>query len=175
VADGTIDMIATDHAPHSHDEKHRDDIWTADCGFTGVQTQMPLMLSQVVSGRMTITHYVKMTSLAPAKAFGLYPRKGALLPGSDADIVIVDLDRETVVDSADLQSKGNSTPFQGWVAQGAPIHTLVRGRFVMRDGQLCTDAKGHGRNIRRVQQMPAPTPQNTHTTTAAILAKAPQR
>ncbi|NKJ44407.1 allantoinase AllB [Novosphingobium sp. SG720] len=175
VADGTIDMIATDHAPHSHDEKHRDDIWTADCGFTGVQTQMPLMLSQVVSGRMTITQYVKMTSLAPAKAFGLYPRKGALLPGSDADIVIVDLDRETVVDSADLQSKGNSTPFQGWVARGAPIHTLVRGRFVMRDGQLCTDAKGHGRNIRRVQQMPAPTPQNTHTTTAAILAKAPQR
>jgi dihydroorotase len=66
VADG-VDMIATDHAPHSHDEKHRDDIWTADCGFTGVQTQMPLMLSQVVSGRMTITQYVKMTSLAPPR------------------------------------------------------------------------------------------------------------
>ncbi|WP_245638348.1 allantoinase AllB [Croceicoccus bisphenolivorans] len=173
VADGTIDMIATDHAPHSHDEKHRDDIWTADCGFTGVQTQMPLMLSQVVAGRMSITQYVRMTSLAPAKAFGLYPRKGALLPGSDADIVIIDMDRETIVEPGDLQSKGNSTPFEGWTAKGAPIHTLVRGRFVMRDGKLCTEAKGHGLNVRRIQQMPTPTPCNTHTTTAAILAKAP--
>jgi len=88
--------------------------------------------------------------------------------------VIVDLERETVLDSADLKSKGNSTPFQGWVAKGAPIHTLVRGRFVMRDGQLCTEAKGHGLNIRRVQQMPTPTPQNIETTTAAILQKAPR-
>jgi dihydroorotase len=171
IADGTIDMIATDHAPHSYEEKHRDDIWKADCGFTGVQTQMPLMLTQVTNGRMTLMHYVRMTSLAPAKAFGLYPRKGALLPGSDADIVVVDLDKPMTVEPSALQSKGSSTPFEGYETRGAPIHTLVRGRFVMRDGQLVTEAKGHGLNVRRVQQMPAPTPKNTETTTRAILQK----
>lgn len=171
VADGTIDMIATDHAPHSFDEKHKDDIWQADCGFTGVQTQMPLMLTQVTRGRMSLMHYVRMTSLAPAKAFGLYPRKGALLPGSDADIVVVDLDRALTVDPADLKSKGSSTPFAGYETRGAPVHTLVRGRFVMRDGALVTAAKGHGLNVRRIQQMPTPTPRHTETTTRAILAK----
>jgi dihydroorotase len=171
VRDRTIDMIATDHAPHSHDEKHRDDIWAADCGFTGVETQMPLMLTQVIDGRLGLTDYVRLTSYAPANAFGLYPRKGALLPGSDADIVIVDLGHEHRVDSATLQSKGSSTPFHDYPMRGAPIHTLVRGRFVMRDRKLMTDAKGHGLNVRRVQQMPTPTPRNVETTTAAIVSK----
>lgn len=171
VQDGTIDMIATDHAPHAHDEKHRDDIWTADCGFTGVETQMPLMLTQVAAGRISLSDYVRMTSLAPAKAFGLYPRKGALLPGSDADIVIIDPDYEASVDSARLQSKGSSTPFHAHAVRGAPVHTLVRGRFVMRDRALVDEAKGHGKNIRRVQQMPTAVPRNVDTTTAAITAR----
>jgi len=171
VADGTIDMIATDHAPHSHAEKHTDDIWKADCGFTGVQTQMPLMLTQVTAGRMSLTQYVRMTSLAPAKAFGLYPRKGALLPGSDADIVVVDMEKVVTVDPSALQSKGSSTPFDGYETKGAPVHTLVRGRFVMRDGALVTEAKGHGLNVRRIQQMPEAKPTNTHTTTRAILER----
>ncbi len=171
VRDRTIDMIATDHAPHSHEEKHRDDIWTADCGFTGVETQMPLMLTQVIDGRLSLTDYVRMTSYAPANAFGLYPRKGALLPGSDADIVVVDLNQEHRVDSAVLQSKGSSTPFHDHPVRGAPIHTLVRGRFVMRDRKLVTEAKGHGLNVRRVQQMLPATPRNVETTTAAIVSK----
>jgi dihydroorotase len=74
VQDGTIDMIATDHAPHSHAEKHNEDIWCADCGFTGVETQMPLMLTQVRNGRLSLNDYVRMTSTAPARAFGLFPR-----------------------------------------------------------------------------------------------------
>ena len=169
--DGTIDMIATDHAPHSHEEKHREDIWSADCGFTGVETQMPLMLTQVAAGRLSLTDYVRLTSLAPAKAFGLYPRKGALLPGSDADLVVIDMSHIASLDSALLQSKGASTPFHAHEITGAPIHTLVRGRFVMRDRALVTDAKGHGRNVRRVQQMPPARPQNVETTTAAITTK----
>ncbi len=175
IADGTIDMIATDHAPHSFEEKHKDNIWKADCGFTGAQTQMPLMLTQVTNGRMTLCQYVRMTSLAPAKAFGLYPRKGALLPGSDADIVVVDLEKKAKIDAALLKSKGSSTPFDGYETKGAPIHTLVRGRFVMRDGELVTEAKGHGLNVRRIQQMPTPKPKNTHTTTRAILEKRGKR
>jgi dihydroorotase len=173
VRDRTIDMIATDHAPHSHAEKHKDDIWGADCGFTGVETQMPLMLTQVVAGRMTLNDYVRMTSTAPAQAFGLYPRKGALLPGSDADLVVIDMAREEMVDSGVLQSKGSSTPFHETKVTGVPIHTLVRGRFVMKDRVLQTEAMGHGLNVRRVQQMPTPRPLHTDTTTAAITAFKP--
>ena len=169
VRDRTIDMIATDHAPHSTSEKHNDDIWRADCGFSGVETQMPLMLSQVVAGRMTLNDYVRMTSTAPAWAFGLYPRKGALLPGSDADLVVVDLDREHTIASATLQTKGPSTPFDGTRVKGVPIHTLVRGRFVMKNCRLMTEARGHGRSVRRIQQMPEPRPKNLEHTTAAII------
>jgi len=175
VRDGTIDMIATDHAPHSHEEKHRDDIWRADCGFTGVETQMPLMLTQVLAGRLTLNDYVRMTSTAPARAFGLYPRKGALLPGSDADIVVVDLEREESVDAGVLQSKGSSTPFDKVVVKGVPIHTLVRGRFVMKDRALVTAAKGTGLSVRRIQQMPPATPRNVEHTTAAIIKGGPAR
>jgi dihydroorotase len=174
VQDRTIDMIATDHAPHSAKEKHNDDIWCADCGFTGVETQMPLMLTQVRAGRMTLNDYVRMTSTAPARAFGLYPRKGALLPGSDADLVIIDLDHEEVVDSGVLQSKGPSTPFDRTKVTGVPIHTLVRGRFVMKDRQLVKEAKGHGLNVRRIQKMPPPAPKNLEHTTAAIIAAKPR-
>lgn len=175
VRDRTIDMIATDHAPHSAAEKHNDDIWCADCGFTGVETQMPLMLTQVSAGRMTLNDYVRMTSTAPALAFGLYPRKGALLPGSDADLVVIDMDRPETVDSARLQSKSPSTPFDKAEVTGMPIHTLVRGRFVMKDRTLMTDARGHGLSVRRIQQMPTPTPKNLEHTTAAILAVKPSR
>jgi dihydroorotase len=175
VQDGTIDMIATDHAPHSPTEKHNHDIWSADCGFTGVETQMPLMLTQVQAGRLSLNDYVRMTSTAPARAFGLYPRKGALVPGADADIVVVDLDREETVDSDRLQSLGPSTPFDHTPVKGVPVHTLVRGRFVMKDRALVKEAKGHGLNVRRIQQMPTPTPRNLEHTTAAIIAANPRK
>jgi dihydroorotase len=134
---------------------------------------MPLMLTQVQAGRMTLNDYVRMTSTAPARAFGLFPRKGALIPGADADIVVIDLDREEIVDSGMLQSKGPSTPFDQAKVKGVPIHTLVRGRFVMRDRALVTEAKGHGLSVRRIQQMDTPAPQHLDQTTAAILAAKP--
>lgn len=168
VQDRTIDMIATDHAPHAAHEKHKDDIWTTDCGFCGVETQMPLMLTQVRAGRLTLNDYVRMTATAPATAFGLYPFKGVLQPGSDADIVIIDLEREEVVDSSHLQSLGSSTPFDEATVKGVPVHTLVRGRFVMKDRKLMTDAVGHGQSVRRIQQMQPPCPRNVDQTTAAI-------
>jgi len=171
IADRTIDMIATDHAPHLADEKHRDDIWCADCGFTGVETQMPLMLTQVQKGRLTLNDYVRLTSTAPAHAFGLYPLKGALLPGSDADIVVVDMEYQGAVDETVLQSIGNSTPFHEYPVTGMPIHTLVRGRFVMKNRELVHEAKGHGQSVRRIQKMPRPTPRNVEHTTAAITGK----
>src|SRR5712671_2853613 len=160
IADGTIDVIATDHAPHSPEEKTRNDIWTVDCGFPGVETQMPLMLTEVNSGRFSISDYVRWSTTNPAKIWGLYPRKGAIAPGSDADIAIVDLAREWSIDDAKLQSLSKITPFHGRRVKGLPIHTLVRGRFVMKDRQLVSGTRGWGRSVHAIQNMPPPRIQN---------------
>jgi dihydroorotase len=166
--DGTIDMIATDHAPHIPAEKLRNDIWTVDCGFPGVETQMPLMLTQVRAGRLSLSDYVRLTSTKPAKAFGLYPAKGALLPGSDADITLVDLNREDTIAAAQFQSRSKITPFEGMKVTGVPMHTLVRGRFVMKDRQIVGETRGWGRSVRRIQRMPPPQPKNSDQTLVAV-------
>ncbi|MEM7567776.1 MAG: dihydroorotase family protein, partial [Pseudomonadota bacterium] len=167
LADGTLDMIATDHAPHTRAEKTRNDIWAADCGFPGVETQMPLMLTQVARGRLSLADYVRLSSAAPARAFGLHPRKGALAPGSDADIAIVDLKRQETIRAEGLHSRGKITPFEAHETLGAPVHTLVRGRFVMRNRCLVEDTRGWGQSVTRVQTMPQPQPAHTDQTLAA--------
>src|SRR5258706_7424500 len=104
LADGTVDIIATDHAPHSREEKTRNDMFTVDCGFAGVETQMPLMLTEVNAGRFSISDYVRWSAANVAKLWGLYPRKGVIQPGADADITVVDLVHEWSIDDAKLQS-----------------------------------------------------------------------
>src|SRR6195256_1507902 len=172
LADGTIDMIATDHAPHSPEEKTRNDIWSVDCGFPGVETQMPLMLTEVANGRYSICDYVRWSAANPAKIWGLYPRKGVIAPGSDADIAIVDLGRAWTIDDAKIQSRAKISPWHGRGVKGLPIHTLVRGRFVMRDRTLVATARGWGRSVHRIQEMPASALRNTDQTMQAIVAGA---
>ena len=125
------------------------------------------MLTEVAAGRLPIGQYVRATSAAPARAFGLYPRKGLLAPGADADIAVVDLDKPGQVSGRRLQSRSRITPFEGRATRGAPVMTLVRGRVVMRDGVVVGEA-GWGRPIR--PQMPPPAPRNLDRTTAAITA-----
>jgi dihydroorotase len=168
--DGTVDMIATDHAPHAPDEKTRADIWTVDCGFPGVETQMPLMLTEINRGRATLQDYVRWSAEAPAKIWGLYPRKGTLTVGSDADIAIVDLNRRWTIDDANIQSRSKISPWQGREATALPIHTIVRGRFVMKDRILQEDARGWGRSVHAIQQMPPAEPRNADSTMTAITA-----
>jgi dihydroorotase len=128
------------------------------------------MLSAVARGEIMITDYVRLSSAAPARAFGLYPRKVALLPGADADLALVDLKARSQVDQAMLHSThARVTPFHGHALHGVPVHTLVRGRFVMRDRDLVADARGLGQSVKRVQQMAVPAPRNTEHTMAAIL------
>jgi dihydroorotase len=170
LADGTIDIIATDHAPHSREEKLRKDVFTVDAGLPGVETQMPLMLTEVAAGRFPITDYVRWSAENPAKAWGLFPTKGALIPGADADIAIVDLARHWTIDDAAMQSISCCSPWHGRAVQGLPVHTLVRGRFAMKDRALQADARGWGRSIHTVQKMPVPRPANTDQTLAAALA-----
>ncbi|HEV3501299.1 MAG TPA: allantoinase AllB [Bradyrhizobium sp.] len=166
--DGTIDMIATDHAPHTPEEKTRNDIWTVDCGFPGVETQMPLMLTEINRGRATIQDYVRWSAEAPAKIWGLYPRKGALTVGSDADVAIVDLNRRWTIDDALIQSRSKISPWHGRQATALPVHTIVRGRFVMKDRILREHARGTGRSVHGIQQMPKATPRNTDATMTFI-------
>jgi dihydroorotase len=169
LADGTIDLIATDHAPHTPEEKTRNDIWAVDCGFPGVETQMPLMLTEVNNGRMSICDYVRKSSFNPAKIFGLFPRKGAIQVGADADLAIVDMARSQTLDDAALHSRSKITPFNGRAIQGLPLHTLVRGRFIMKDRQLRAGVKGWGRSVHAIQHMPSPRPRNAELTMQAIV------
>lgn len=167
---GVVDMIATDHAPHTPEEKRNDVIWNADCGFPGVETQMPLMLSEVAAGRMTLEHYVRISSANPARAFGLYPMKGRIAVGAHADIAVLDLAREETVQAARLHSRGKITPFEGRKTIGAPVHTLVRGGFVQRDRKLAPGMAGHGKQVTGIQSMPAATPRNTEMSLAHLLS-----
>jgi dihydroorotase len=170
LADGVVDMIATDHAPHTPEEKTRNDIWTVDCGFPGVETQMPLMLTEVNRGRMSICDYVRWSAANPAKVWGLYPCKGVLQVGADADIAIVDLARSSVVEDAKLQSRSKITPWNGRPMKGLPIHTLVRGRWVMKDRALVDGTQGWGRSVHAIQHMPRPRPNNVEQAMEAIVS-----
>ena len=152
--DGTIDLIATDHAPHTPEEKVRNDIWTVDCGFPGVETQMPLMLTEVNGGRLSICDYVRMSAFNPAHIWGLFPHKGAIQPGSDADVVVIDLGRQHTIDDSELHSRSKISPWNGRRVKGLPIHTLVRGHFVVRDRSLVAQTRGWGRSVHAIQMMP---------------------
>jgi dihydroorotase len=171
LADGTIDLIATDHAPHTPEEKTRNDIWAVDAGFPGVETQMPLMLTEVNRGRMSICDYVRLSSFNPARLWGLYPRKGAIQLGSDADLAIVDLSRNHTLDDSAMHSRSKISPFNGRRVQGLPLHTLVRGRFVMKDRVLVDGMQGWGRSVQNIQRMPPPAPRNTDLTMQAIVER----
>ena len=169
--DGTIGMIATDHAPHNPEEKRHPDIWEAGAGFPGVETQMPLMLSAVAEGRLTLEHYVRISSYNPAKSFGLLPYKGQIAIGAHADLALVDLAAEDVIDQAKLHSlRARITPFHGVKVKGLPLHTLLRGKFVMRNRRLVNDSYGFGRSVHLVQKMPKPAPQRVGQSLAALLA-----
>lgn len=140
---GYVDMLATDHSPHTMEEKGTDAtgkllkpaIWDCISGFCGVETAVPLILTEVNKGRMTLNQYVKVASENPARVWQIYPKKGAIRLGSDADVTIVDMDREGVIDGSRLHSKNKPTPWHGWKVKGIPVCTIVRGHVQMRDGE----------------------------------------
>jgi len=133
---GAVTAIATDHSPHTREEKIKDNIWDAIPGFCGVETNVPLLLTEVNKGRLTLNQYVKVASEGPARAFDMYPQKGSLQIGTDADLTIVDMNKEGVVKTEHLHSKSQVTPFDGFKTTGAPVATIVRGSIVMRDGRV---------------------------------------
>lgn len=133
--DGTIDMIATDHAPHEDGVKGLDWLQAAG-GMIGVETMLPLLLREVGKGRLTLNELVCWTSAAPARVFRLDRRKGDLVPGLDGDVVVVDPDVEWTVKEGSLHSKSANTALTGAKLRGKVVHTVVRGQVVVEDGQL---------------------------------------
>jgi allantoinase len=148
--DGEIDCIASDHSPCPPEDKERgrDDIWRAWGGIAGVQTLLPVLLTEgVLRRRLSLTRLARLTSANPARLFGLYPRKGALRIGADADLVLVDLEREWTLTAEQLLTRWPVSPFVGRAFRGWVVATLVRGVVVYRDGQVLAQP-GHGRLVR---------------------------
>ncbi len=134
--DGTIDMIATDHSPHTLKEKSAKSIWDTIPGFPGVETNVPLILTQVNKGKLTLNDYVRLQSENPAKVWQMYPKKGSLSIGTDGDVTIVDMKKTGVLRAKNLHSKNKLTPFDGWKVKGMPVYTIVRGNVVMENGKI---------------------------------------
>ena len=138
--DGVIDFIATDHAPHTLAEKAQDYPNTPS-GMPGVETSLPLMLTQAVQGRCTVAQVANWMSAAVAKAYKI-PNKGKIAPGFDADLVLVDLDNYRLVVREEMVTKCGWSPFEGWSLTGWPIVTVVGGKVVFEKGKLDTTVRG---------------------------------
>ena len=136
VNDGTISALGSDHAPHTTEEKTKDDVWSAASGMIAVQTFLPLMLDAALRGKMPLTKIPELMAENPAKLFGVYPRKGAIAVGSDGDLVVVDLNAETVIEKENLYAKHPLTPFEGWRLKGKIAYTILRGMVIAKDGKV---------------------------------------
>ncbi len=147
-----VDNIGTDHCPFPRAMKEAgvEDIHKAPFGIPGVETTGRIMLQAVSEGVLTLNQLVRICCESPARLFHLYPRKGCIQVGADADLIIVDMDREETLRDEDIVSKCGWTPYNGWKVKGAPVMTLVRGNVVMEEGRVSNEA-GLGRPVERVE------------------------
>ena len=137
--DGTVDIVTSEHAPGTRAEKELgwEDIWKAWGGVPAIETMLPVLLSEGVSKhRLSLEALQRTCCENPARIFGLYPRKGVIRPGSDADLVIIDLKLKRRVKAENLHQKVDWTPYEGWVLKGWPILTMRRGQVAFRDQEL---------------------------------------
>jgi dihydroorotase len=149
--DGTVDIMATDHAPHLREEKEPGwtDGWKAHTGTPSEQFYLSLLLSDVAANKLSYERLADATATRPARLFGLYPRKGALRVGSDADIVLVDPAKKHVITDDEVLSKSGWTPYSGRQVQGQPIYTFLRGTPTLDDGKIAV-REGSGRQAKVV-------------------------
>jgi allantoinase len=139
---GHIDCVATDHAPHSLKEQRRSNVWEGVGGFIGVETLLPLLLDSVAKGQISLELMVQVSSENPAKIYDLYPRKGSLEVGADADFVLVDLGASYPLKDSEFHSKHPISPYDGWKVRGRPLSTYLRGHCVFGEGQVVSPPSG---------------------------------
>lgn len=150
IQQGHIEVVASDHASFSTAQKlSAPDFRSVPFGIPGIETIVPLIYSEgVVRGRLSLPQMAKLLAENPAKRFGLYPRKGAIRIGADADLVLIDPDIEWEIDIKNLHYKTGFTPYQGWKVKGKPVLSLLRGEVLLKDGELHREA-GYGTFLAR--------------------------
>jgi dihydropyrimidinase len=118
-------------------------------GAPGIETRIPLLFSEGVNkGRISVTKFAEVSATNPAKLVGLYPQKGTLAIGSDADIMIIDPEKEVTITQQGLHSNTDFTPYEGWKVKGYPITTISRGKILVENCELVAEA-GHGKFLKR--------------------------
>jgi len=147
VADGWVDVLGSDHAPHALSEKSAGSVWDVKVGVPGLETTLPLMLTMVRKNRISLAHVVQMLSEKPVEIFNLKDR-GGLAQGRKADLVVVDFNRKFRIDASKFHSKAKYSPFDGWEVQGKPVKTFVNGLLIMDEQEIVAKA-GSGEVIRR--------------------------
>lgn len=135
IRDGSIDIIASDHAPHMLEEKQAKSVWDVKVGIPGLETTLPLLLTEVERGRLAIADIVRLMAENPAETYCLKDR-GCLKEGNHADLTVVDLNKEYKIDSSRFHSKAKYSPFDGWLVRGKPVKTFVNGRLIMDEGEI---------------------------------------
>jgi len=150
IQNSRIDSIGTDHVANRLKLKlGGETIWNALAGFPGIGTMMPILLSEGVNkGRINLQQLSNMTSLNTARIFGMYPKKGTIQKGSDADIVLVDLKKERKVSAEILDGFSDYSVYEGWNLRGWPVKTMVRGNMVTEDFQMI-EKPGYGKFVSR--------------------------
>ena len=150
--DGTLSVVATDHCSfdfHGDKQKGKVDFTKCPNGAPGVETRIPILFSEGVSaGRLDLQTFVQVISTNPARLFGMYPQKGVIAPGSDADLVFIDPEMEVTITHDILHENVDHTPYEGFKVKGWPVQTMIRGQVVVKDGELQVQP-GFGRFIRR--------------------------
>lgn len=152
INDGTIDYIGSDHSPFLLSEKETglEDIFKAPAGFPGIDLRLPLMVDAAVEGKVTMEKVVELLATNPAKIFGLFPQKGAIRVGGDADFVSFTTDETTVVKKENNYSMARdiAVPYDGRALKCKMKYTIVRGRILMKDGIVDESAKAYGQLIK---------------------------
>jgi dihydropyrimidinase len=147
---GDIVTIGTDHCPFFYGKEKqlgKDDFTQAPGGAPGVETRVPLMFSEVQSGKITLEKFVSICCAEPARLFGMYPKKGVIAVGSDADVVVIDPDIKKRITFGDLHENTDYTPYEGIEIKGYPVTTISRGEVIVQDGKF-TGQKGRGKFIK---------------------------
>jgi len=151
LARGIVDIIVTDHCAYYRKEKYVENILDTPPGIPGLETSLTLMLSYGVNrGKISLERLVDAMCERPAKIFRLYPRKGCIAPGSDADLVIVDLKKEGKITTDMLKCIADFTPFEGWPTKGEPVTTIVRGQIVAENWEVIAKP-GYGQFIKPIR------------------------
>lgn len=147
VEDGSIDSLGSDHAPHALEEKSSSSVWDVRVGVPGLETTLPLMLTEVRKNRLTLSHVVKLLAEKPAEIFDLKGR-GRLEKGNNADFTIVDFNCQFNIQASKFKSKAKFSLFDGWEVWGKPIKTIINGQLVFDEGEIVAKG-GTGFIVRR--------------------------